>query len=95
MTSEPNAAHNDSGASDHDSSFVIDSRVVIASDDERRPGVIIDDFGPPVDGAVVDLGEGRETRPRRWAVALDDGDLVFVDDDGLEPEDGDPATLEE
>lgn len=44
---------------------------------------------------MVDLGEGRETRPRRWAVALDDGDLVFVDDEDLEPESSGPATLEE
>jgi hypothetical protein len=95
MTSEPNAAHNDAGASDDDSSFAVDTRVVITGSAEQRPGIIIDDFGPPIDGAVVDLGEGRETRPRRWAVALDDGDLVFVDDDGLEPEVDAPATLEE
>ncbi|ORM33454.1 hypothetical protein BFL43_13845 [Williamsia sp. 1135] len=75
---------------DHETAFAVGSRVVI---DEGRSGKIVDDFGPPVEGSAVDLGGGHETRPRRWAVALDDGDLVFVDDDGLEPEGDGPATL--
>jgi hypothetical protein len=93
MTSQPNAApHSDSDEGDRDNAFAVDARVVIA---EGRAGKIVDDFGPPVEGSVVDLGGGRETRPRRWAVALDDGDLVFVDDDELAPENIGPATLEE
>ncbi|WP_237340900.1 hypothetical protein [Williamsia soli] len=93
MTSKPNPAPNDhSGVGDHEPAFAVGSRVVVEQD---RSGKIVDDFGPPVEGSTVDLGEGRETRPRRWAVALDDGDLVFVDDDGLEPEERGPATLRE
>jgi hypothetical protein len=93
MTSEPNPApNNDSGVGDHDNPLTVGSRVVI---DENRSGKIVDDFGPPVEGSAVDLGGGHETKARRWAVALDDGDLVFVDDEGLEPEGRDPATLGE
>ncbi|MBA4023775.1 MAG: hypothetical protein C0482_15570 [Gordonia sp.] len=93
MTSEPNPAPNDhSGAGDHENALAVGSRVVI---EQNRSGKIVDDFGPPVEGSAVDLGGGHETKPRRWAVALDDGDLVFVDDDGLEPEGRGPATLKE
>ncbi len=93
MTSEPNPAPNDhSGVGDNKNSLAVGSRVVI---EQNRSGKIVDDFGPPVEGSAVDLGGGHETKPRRWAVALDDGDLVFVDDDGLEPEGHGPATLKE
>lgn len=79
-----------------DQSLTVGSRVQVRDEaDATRPGVIIDDFGPQAEGGIVDLGDGQQTRPRRWAVALDDGGLVFVDDDGLELEGAGRATLEE
>ncbi|MEE2059278.1 hypothetical protein Q7514_17305 [Rhodococcus artemisiae] len=47
------------------------------------PGKIVEDYGSTQQVVGADLG--RDWAPiRRWAVALDDGRLVFVDDDDLE-----------
>ncbi|MFD6897811.1 hypothetical protein ACFWB0_25160 [Rhodococcus sp. NPDC060086] len=47
------------------------------------PGKIVEDYGTSQQAVGEDLG--RNWAPiRRWAVALDDGRLVFVDDDDLE-----------
>lgn len=93
---ESNATGEQSGSDAQDPVLTVGSRVQLRdSADTAAPGVIVDDFGTPVDGAEVDLGDGQLTRPRRWAVALDDGGLVFVDDDGIEPESSGRATLEE
>lgn len=47
------------------------------------PGKIVEDYGTSQLAVGEDLG--RNWAPiRRWAVALDDGRLVFVDDDDLE-----------
>lgn len=86
----------DSESEEQNAVLAIGSRVKLRGDAEASgPGEIIDDFGPQVEGAVVDLGDGQQTNPRRWAVALDDGGLVFVDEGGLEPEGAGRATLEE
>ncbi|RZL74473.1 MAG: hypothetical protein EOP32_34095 [Rhodococcus sp. (in: high G+C Gram-positive bacteria)] len=43
-------------------------------------GVVVDDYA-----AEADVSAGHEWAPvRRWAVATDDGTLVFADDDGIE-----------
>jgi hypothetical protein len=43
-------------------------------------GVVVDDYA-----AEVGTGAGHEWAPvRRWAVATDDGTLVFVDDGAIE-----------
>ena len=48
-------------------------------------GVIVDDFGDSVGGGGRS-GRGRIVEPaRRWAVALDDGGLVFLDSTDLTP----------
>lgn len=47
------------------------------------PGKIVEDYGTSQQAVGEELG--RNWAPiRRWAVALDDGRLVFVDDDDLE-----------
>lgn len=64
--------------------FALDQRVRVRPDtpDEKR-GVIVEDFGADA-GYAVDVGETRIVDPsRRWAVALDDGGLEFVDTDDL------------
>jgi hypothetical protein len=51
--------------------------------DAESLGVIIDDFGefPDLD---LCIGENQIANPpRRWAVALDDGTLVFVNSDQI------------
>lgn len=57
-------------------------RAGIAGDD-ACPGTIVEDFGPAQEAVGNELG--RDWAPvRRWAVALDDGRLVFVDMDAFE-----------
>lgn len=42
-------------------------------------GVVVEDFGPlPADG-VAQLDRDTMIRPRRYAIALDDGTLIFLD----------------
>ena len=46
-------------------------------------GTVVEDFGD-LAGHVVDVGENHIVgAARRWAVALDAGNLVFVDSDQL------------
>jgi hypothetical protein len=46
-------------------------------------GTVVEDFGD-LAGHAVDIGENHIVGPaRRWAVALDAGGLVFVDNDQL------------
>lgn len=55
-----------------------------AADQRSVPGRIVADYGR--DQAAVGENLGRDWAPvRRWAVALDDGRLIFVDDADLEP----------
>jgi hypothetical protein len=49
-------------------------------------GVVVEDFGDSA-GQGVEIGEQRFAEPaRRWAVTLDAGELVFVDDEDITPE---------
>lgn len=59
----------------------VGARVRVFPDTDRElRGVIVDDFGRDV-GIPVDIGSDRIAEPaRRWAVQIDDGTLVFVDD---------------
>lgn len=57
--------------------------------DEEQAGVVVEDFGTEA-GHPVDIGEQRIADPaRRWAVSLDDGNLVFVDDADIVADNGD------
>jgi hypothetical protein len=52
---------------------------VFPSTDKEAHGVVVDDFGDDV-GIPVEIGGDRIAGPaRRWAVMLDDDNLVFVD----------------
>ena len=46
--------------------------------DSSRTGVVVEDFGDMAGQQVV-IEPGRIARSRRWAVMLDDGNLVFCD----------------
>lgn len=56
--------------------------------EERWPvkqGVIVEDHGDVIDSVTPSYGRDRAL-PLRWAILLDDGPLVFRDDDDLELE---------
>ena len=70
-----------------DAQLAVDMRVRVhpGTDAESR-GVVVEDFGEMV-AQPVDLGGKHFAGPaRRWAVALDTGDLVFADTDDLVPD---------
>ncbi len=66
------------------SGVAVDTRVrVYPGTDGEVGGTVVEDFGD-LAGHAVDIGETRIVGPaRRWAVALDNGGLVFVDSDQL------------
>ena len=57
---------------------------VRTTDGSNTTGEIVEDFGS-LAGAEVVVDAHLTARARRWAVALDDGRMVFVDDDDIEP----------
>jgi hypothetical protein len=57
---------------------------VRTTDGSNTTGEIVEDFGS-LAGAEVVVDADHTVRARRWAVALDDGRLFFVDDDAIEP----------
>ena len=77
----------DEGSAEPDDELTITTRVrVFPSTDREAHGVIVEDFGEGV-GIPVDIGNDRIAEAaRRWAVQLDDDDLVFVDTHDLVPE---------
>ncbi|MGB3485136.1 MAG: hypothetical protein WBB07_23335 [Mycobacterium sp.] len=56
---------------------------VRTTDDARMTGQIVDDFGD-LAGVEVVVDAQQTAKSRRWAVALDDGRMVFLNDDGIE-----------
>ena len=60
--------------------FAVGDRVrVYPGTSDERAGIIVEDFGEDV-GYGVDIGSHHiADASRRWAVTLDDGNLVFVD----------------
>jgi hypothetical protein len=72
---------------DGDRSVAVDARVRVYPGTEREShGVVVEDFAESA-GYAVDVGTQRIADPaRRWAVRLDSGSLVFVNNDNLAPE---------
>lgn len=69
-----------------DAHLAVNMRVrVYPGTDADCPGVIVEDFGD-LAGQVVEIGGYHIDPARRWAVVLDTGDLVFVNNDELVPE---------
>lgn len=73
--------------SESGNSIALNERVrVHAGMDDEACGVVVEDFGNMA-GFSVELGETHfADAARRWAVLLDDGSLVFVDDHQIAPE---------
>ncbi|WP_199253425.1 hypothetical protein [Mycolicibacterium mengxianglii] len=57
---------------------------VRTTDDAHITGQIVEDFGD-LAGFEVVVDAQQTAKSRRWAVALDDGRMVFLNDDGIEP----------
>ena len=64
--------------------MAISTRVrVFPSTEKEAHGVIVDDYGENI-GIPVEIGGDRIVEAaRRWAVQLDDDNLVFVDSENL------------
>jgi hypothetical protein len=77
----------DTGGGDPPHGVGITTRVrVFPSSDHEVHGVVVDDFGDGI-GIPVEIGEKLIAGPaRRWAVMLDDDNLLFVDSHDLEAE---------
>jgi hypothetical protein len=71
-------------AGENDEQLTLGARVwVYPETDAESLGVILDDLGE-MSGLYVRVGANQIASPaRRWAVALDDGTLVFVDGDQI------------
>ena len=54
------------------------------TDELHTTGQIVEDFGD-LAGTEVVVDSELTARARRWAVQLDDGQIAFLDDDGIEP----------
>jgi hypothetical protein len=69
-----------SGGSTSAGVVTLNTRVRVHADTPAEVrGVVVEDFGDSA-GQGVEIGEYRFAEPaRRWAVALDAGDLVFVE----------------
>jgi hypothetical protein len=71
--------------------FAVGARVrVYPGSPDERSGIIVEDFGDTA-GYGVDIGgQHIADASRRWAITLDDGNLVFVDSFQLASEEGRP-----
>lgn len=70
------------GGAEDSSGFPVGSRVR-TTDESQVTGEIVDDYGS-LAGTEVVVDETRTVRARRYAVALDDGGIAFLDDDSIE-----------
>jgi hypothetical protein len=60
--------------------FAVGQRVrVYPSSSDERFGVIVEDFGDSAGYAVTVVNTRIAEASRRWAIELDDGNLIFVD----------------
>lgn len=76
--------HSTAGADDADAQLAPGVRVrVHPGTDAESQGVIVEDFGEMHD-READVSRNQITNPpRRWAVTVDDGTLVFVNSDQI------------
>ena len=63
----------------------VGARVVVPTHDGAH-GVVVDDFGEqPSDVTTARLGDDTIAGPKRFAVVLDDGNLIFADGEDVRP----------
>ena len=69
----------------HSSDLAVGQRVrVYPSSSDERFGVIVEDFGDSAGYAVTVANTRIAEASRRWAIELDDGNLIFVDTTDLQ-----------
>lgn len=73
-------------ADDSEMVVAVGTRVQIAASVGGGSGCVVEDFGPQPGDGVVHLDASTTVRPRRYAVALDGGSLIFVDADEFDIE---------
>jgi hypothetical protein len=84
MSEEVVTGVNDSGSGEIAGEVAVGSSVVVyPGTDEELHGFVVEDFADLAGTAVEVAGERIVEPARRWAVNLDDGGLVFVDDDSI------------
>lgn len=84
MSKDVAAEVNGSGPEDVAGDIAVDSRVVVyPGSDQELHGIVVEDFADLAGTAVEVAGERIVGPARRWAVNLDEGGLVFVDDDSI------------
>lgn len=67
-----------------ESEIAVDTPVLVyPGTDQELHGVVVEDFADLAGTAVEIAGERIVGPARRWAVNLDEGGLVFVDDDSI------------
>lgn len=71
----------------------IGDRVLIhPGTDEQQAGVVVEDFGDEAGHPVDIAGHRVAEAARRWAVSLDAGGLLFIDDSDIVAEGRTPTT---
>lgn len=70
------------GGAENSGGFPIGCRVR-TTDELHVTGEIVEDYGS-LAGTEVVVDENHTVRARRYAVALDDGRIAFLDDDAIE-----------
>ena len=71
---------------DADTAVPAGTRVHVMPSSGGGAGFVAEDLGPLPPNAVVTLDPSTTIRPRRFAIALDDGSLVFLDADEFNAE---------
>ncbi len=84
MAEDESSEVNEGDAGDVASEIAVDSRVIVyPGTDHALHGTVVEDFGDLAGPPVEIAGERIVGPARRWAVNVDDGGLVFVDDDSI------------
>ncbi|WP_019970980.1 hypothetical protein [Mycobacterium sp. 141] len=84
MPEDAVAGVNDSGPEQVAGQITVGTPVTVyPGTDDALHGVVVEDFADLAGTAVEIAGERIVEPARRWAVNLDDGGLVFVDDDSI------------
>lgn len=84
MSEDVVAGVNDSDSGEIAEEVAVGSSVIVyPGTDEELHGTVVEDFADLAGTAVEVAGERIVGPARRWAVNLDDGGLVFVDDDSI------------
>lgn len=84
MSEDASAGVNGSEPEDVADGIAVDTRVIVyPGTDNELHGVVVEDFADLAGTAVEIAGERIVGPARRYAVNVDDGGLVFVDDDSI------------